>query len=195
MATLSDRRLLQLAQCLLFVVGLLATLASMSAVHAQISGSDTERQVKAAYLLKFGNFIEWPAASFSGADQPFKIGIVGADMLADELTQMATGRSVNGRPISVRKLRRDDVLGDFNIVFIGQPAIARLAELPAGIKGRATLVVTDSERALEQGSMINFVLADGRLRFEVAPKNAGVGNISISARLLAAAFKVAAEPS
>jgi hypothetical protein len=38
--------------------------------------------------------------------------------------------------------------------------------------------------------MINFVVVDGKLRFEVAPKMAEQRDLVISARLLVAAYKV-----
>lgn len=164
------------------------------AVNAQNSGN-VEIQIKAAYLLKFGNYVEWPPETFTGADKSFRIGIVGADELADELAQMVVGRAVNGRPITVRKLRAGESTSDMHLLFIGYPPGARLTDLLAQLQGRPTLVVTDSQEALAYGSMINFVVVDGRLRFEVAPKNAARGKIDISARLLATAFKVKAEPS
>lgn len=164
------------------------------AVNAQTS-SNVELQIKAAYLLKFGNYIEWPSETFAGSDKSFRIGIIGADELADELAQMIIGRSVNGRPITVRKLRSTESTSDMHLLFIGYPSGGRLMDLLAQLQGRPTLVVTDSHEALAHGSMINFVMVDGRLRFEVAPKNAARGKIDISARLLATAYKVKAEPS
>ena len=164
------------------------------AVNAQTS-NNVELQIKAAYLLKFGSYVEWPPETFASADKSFRIGIIGADELADELTQMVAGRLVNGRPIIVRKLRPTESTSDMHLLFIGYPSGGRLSDLLAHLQGRPTLIVTDSHEALSYGSMINFVMVDGRLRFEVAPKNAARGKIDISARLLATAYKVKAEPS
>jgi hypothetical protein len=55
--------------------------------------------------------------------------------------------------------------------------------------------VTDWPQALDHGGMINFVQVNGRLRFEVAPQNAANEKINISARLLAVAYMVRADPS
>ncbi len=43
--------------------------------------------------------------------------------------------------------------------------------------------------------MINFVLVDGRVRFEASPKAAKQNNLTISARLLQAAYRVLPEVS
>jgi hypothetical protein len=52
------------------------------------------------------------------------------------------------------------------------------------------LTVSDSEEAHALGSIINFVLADERLRFDVALKPAAAARIRISARMLSAAYRV-----
>lgn len=186
------RRRLRPRWCLFLAACFLSSLAG--AVGAQ-SSSNIELQIKAAYLLKFGNYVAWPPETFAGADKSFRIGIIGADELADELAQMVVGRSVNGHPITVRKLRATESTSDIHLLFVGYPSGARLTDLLAQLQGHPTLVVTDSAQALTYGSMINFLVVDGRLRFEVAPRNAARGKLDISARLLATAYKVKAESS
>ena len=156
-----------------------------------IDPPDVERQVKAAYLYKFGSYVEWPERAFSTTDNTIKVGVIGASALADELNQMVAGRTINGRQISVRKLRAGESLSAFNILFIGNSSNDRLAEILATTRGQPILTITESEDGLAQGSIINFVLVDGKVRFEVAPKTAHQGSLNISARLLAVAFKVA----
>jgi len=50
--------------------------------------------------------------------------------------------------------------------------------------------VTESDGALTQGSMINFVLVDRRVRFEVALDSAEKSGLKLSSRLLAVARQV-----
>lgn len=150
-----------------------------------------ERQVKAAYLYKFGSYVEWPERAFASPDSPLRIGVIGADRLADELEKMIVGRTINGRPVSVRKLRREDSVAGLNVLFVGNSHNARLADILATVKGLPVLTVTESDEALALGGMINFIVVGEKVRFEVAPKTAGLGHLSISARLLAAAYKVA----
>lgn len=172
----------------------LAVAAPFHSPHSQAQPAerpDIERQVKAAYLYKFGNYVEWPEHVFRTPDSPVRIGVIGADPIADELAQLAAGRTINGRQIVVRKLRRDDPLTDINILFVGRSANARLPDILGAAKGIPMLTVTESDDGIAAGSMINFVMVDGKVRFEAAPKAAGMSNLNISARLLAAAYKVA----
>jgi hypothetical protein len=152
-------------------------------------------QVKAAYLYKFGGFVEWPASSFEGPDSPVKIGVVGARRMADALTQLVIGRTLNGRAVEVRSLRPDDTMAGLHILFIGTGSEDRLAEIFVAVREQPTLTVTESPRAFAMGSMINFVVVDGKLRFDIAPNSTRPAGLYISARLLVAARKVVARPS
>jgi len=162
---------------------------------AQADALADEYRVKAAFLYKFGSYIEWPDRSFARGDSPVAIGVMGADTLAEELAQIVAGRNVNGRPVLVRRLRPGDPIAGLHVLFIGRSDSGRLAEILAAARGRALLTVTESEDALELGSMINFVVVDDKVRFDVAPPPAESGNLKISARLLGVARKVISKPS
>jgi len=171
----------------------LAAVVSALAVdqsRAQSEAQTSEYRVKAAFLYQFGSYIEWPDGSFPRADSPLVIGVIGADALAEELAQIVAGRNVNGRPVSVRRLRAGDSLAGLQVLFIGREDGGRLAGILASVKGRPLLTVTESDQALELGSVINFVVVDDKVRFDVALVPADLGSLKISARLLAVARTV-----
>lgn len=175
-----------------------AVLISASAVspsQAQSEVQASEYRVKAAFLYKFGGYIEWPGGAFVRADSPVTIGVMGAEGLADELVQIVAGRNLNGRPVSVRRLRAGDSIAGLHVLFIGRAEGGRLAEILAAAKGQPLLTVTESAQALELGSVINFVMVDDKVRFDVALVPADLGSLKISARLLSVARKVVSRPS
>jgi hypothetical protein len=178
---------------------ILLPIASMAfrVSQAQVPSSPevAEWQVKAAYLYKFGSYVEWPDRTFTGPDSPLTIGVYGADTLADALVKIAAGHTVNGRSVNVRKLQNQDAIAGVNVLFIGGTNNERDAALLELAKNQPILTVTESEQALTLGSMINFVLVDGRVRFEASPKAAKQNNLTISARLLQAAYRVLPEVS
>jgi hypothetical protein len=57
------------------------------------------------------------------------------------------------------------------------------------------LTVTESEDTFALGSVINFVIVDDKVRFDVALREAELANLKVSARLLAVARKVLGGPS
>jgi hypothetical protein len=169
---------------------LLLALALPLAAAAQGDSRPGEAQIKAAFLYKFGDFVQWPPASFARADAPFAIGVMGADDVAAALEQLVANRTVQGHPVVVRRVRPGESLARLHMLFIGQSDAPRLAETLAAAKGQALLTVTESDNALSHGSMINFVAEDQRVRFDIAPASAERGQLKISSRLLAVARRV-----
>jgi hypothetical protein len=157
---------------------------------AQTELRATEAQVKAAFLYKFGAFVEWPPRAFSKADTPYTIGLIGADAVADELERVAEGRTVHGRPVAVRRVKRGELLAGLHVLFVGKAETGRLADILASAKAQSLLVVTEAAEGLPQGSIINFVPVENKLRFDIALAHAERVQLRISARLLALARKV-----
>lgn len=161
---------------------------------AQVQAADRpellEQQVKAAYIYNFSSFVEWPPEAFPAPESALRIGVMEADALADQLELTIAGRTVRGRPLSVHKLRRADPTAGLQLLFVGPISKSQLGDVLSAARQRPTLLVTQAEGALQQGSMVNFVLTDERLRFEIAPKTAEQSGLAISARLLAAALRV-----
>ncbi|NIA00265.1 YfiR family protein [Massilia sp. CCM 8734] len=186
MAGLSRFALRRRALALPIVLALLA----WSGVGAAQSPPSVENQVKAAYLFKFAGFVEWPDGSFARADSPLQIGVSGNDGLADQLEQMVAGRTVAGHAVQVRKLRRGDPVGGVHILFIGAGERAAVIDMLAAARGQSVLTVSDAEDGIALGCMIAFVVAQDRLRFDVALGQVNSSRLRISARMLAAANRV-----
>lgn len=154
-------------------------------------GQALEHEVKAAYLFRFLAFVEWPQSSFLRPDSPIVIGVLGDEAVLEELRAIVPGRVVQGRPVAAVRLTLDNrqgaSLAGVHVLFVGGEASAQLARLAPT---RAILVVSDAERGLDQGAVVNFVRAEGRVRFEVAVDAAEQRELRISSRMLAVASSV-----
>ena len=148
-----------------------------------------ERRAKAALLYRFVDYIDWPASVFSKPESPFTIGIIGADVLAVEFAEFAAGHSVLMRQLVVRRLRPAEPVQDVQMLFVGRDAAVQLGEILRSAPAHA-LIVTDFENALQQGSVINFVVVDGTVRFAISLESARQRGIRLSSRLLSAAHAV-----
>jgi hypothetical protein len=149
----------------------------------------TEPEIKAAFLYRFISFVEWPSARMPPPGAPIIIGVIGAPEVAEELRILVTGRVAQGHSMAVRVLSPDDVPTELHMLFVGRMANARLPALARSAEP-GTLIVSDSAGALEQGSMVNFVEADGRIRFAVSVAAAERSGLRISSRMLAVATEV-----
>jgi hypothetical protein len=153
-----------------------------------------ESQIKAAFVCRFGNYIEWPATK-APTDGAFVIGALTDRAGFDELTRAAAGRTVNGRPIVVRQLGAHDALDDVSILYVARAHPAGLVETLAPLRQRPILTITEAEEAFSAGSIVNFVVVDDKVRFDIALSAAEQSNLKISGRLLALARKVVGAPS
>jgi hypothetical protein len=152
-----------------------------------------ESRVKAAFLYKFADYVEWPDSAFAQADTPITIAVVGADTVATELGRAVEGRKVDDRAVIVKRLRPGDALSGVHILFVGSGAVQPGSLLQAA-RSQAILTVTEVEGALTQGSVINFIVVDRRVRFEISRDSANKNRLRLSSRLLAVAQHVTEGP-
>lgn len=151
----------------------------------------SENQIKAAYLYKFAAYVEWPPSAFAEANTPITIGVIGADEIVAELGNLRTDHSlVNDRAVEVKPLKPGESFSGVQILFIGRQQRQQLKQLLDNIQSQPILTVTESENALDAGSVINFIPIDDRIRFEVSVLHAERGGLKISARLLGVAQKI-----
>ncbi|GAB3350484.1 hypothetical protein GCM10027430_13520 [Lysobacter tyrosinilyticus] len=167
---------------------LLSTRVLANAAPVELQAS--ENRVKAAFVYKFGDYIEWPPEAFGAPDSPLVIGVVGADAMADELARIAQGHAIGGRSVAVKKLRYGDALTGLHVVFIGRTDARNVAAALEASKGRPALTITETADGLKLGSVINFVVVANKVRFDVALPPAEASRLKISSRLLAVARTV-----
>lgn len=163
--------------------------------RAQPDAQVAEYRVKAAFLFKFLPFVEWPPQAFERADSPLVIGVLGADALAEELEAIVANRSMNERRVLARRLRHGDPLAGVHVLFVGRAHSARLPAIVAASRGQALLTVSESDDVSATGSVINFVVLEDRVRFDIALAQAELARLKISSRLLALARRVVAGAS
>jgi hypothetical protein len=154
---------------------------------AQEAPATLERQVKAAYLLNFTRYVDWPAAAFPDSAAPVNLCLVdGDEAMSDIVRRTVEGRSSRGRPV---RLLRPDVpaqAGDCHLLFL--PAETPLAETwLAALRGTPTLTVGEGPGFLRRGGMIAFVIVNQTVRFLIDDPEARRAGLRISSRVLALA--------
>lgn len=149
-----------------------------------------ERSVKAAFLYKFLGYTEFPASAFADPAAPVVLGVMNSEPMASELTRIVTGRTVNNRPIVVRSMKEGDATAGIHLLFIAGTDSARIVRGVVAGGHQPLLVVTESDRGLEEGSVINFKIIDERVRFEVSLDAADRNSVKLSSRLLTVAYQV-----
>jgi uncharacterized protein DUF4154 len=168
----------------LWVFGMAALF--LSSIYAQ-SPPTGEYQVKAAFLFNFAKFVEWPSSSFSDASAPLRICVLGRDPFGEELRNIIKDKTVNGRRLEVDQGIDLQAARTCHILFIASSEKAELKRVFEVLRGTDALTVGDSKGFVEQGGMINFVLENNRVQFEVNRKAAEQVGLKISSKLLSVA--------
>lgn len=152
-----------------------------------------EYQIKAVFLYKFCLYVEWPPTAFSAADSPLVFGIAAPDNFIAELNTVLKNHTINDHPLQIRRIDGGNDVGGVQLLFVARSQQTLLPQLRAQIQGLPLLLITESERGLDDGGAINFSLQDNRVRFEVALDTANRQGLRLSAQLLKVARNVRGE--
>ena len=140
-------------------------------------------QVKAAFIYNFTKFVTWPAASFAGASQPIRLGVLGHDALADAL-RVVEGRTAQGRTVEVRRMGPGDDLRSCHLLYVAASEQSHLAQVLADTAGAPVLTVGDTPGFTAAGGVFDFFLDGDRVRIEVCVTRAAARGLKISSKLL-----------
>jgi len=162
---------------------LLLALAVAASAHAEEAHS--EAAVKAAYLYRFADYVEWPEQAVPG--RAFVIEVEGAPDVARELRHLRPSNNTQG--VQVREISSVREVAGARILYVGPGHADFLRELNPSATA-SMLVVTDEEHGLDLGGMLNFVTIDKRVRFEISLTAAERAQLKISADLLSVAIRV-----
>ena len=148
------------------------------------SAQFNEYHEKAAYLLNFTRYVEWPAKSFKATNSPIVISILGQDHFGEELRTLLADQTVQGRKLIVRRISSLDELKDSQIVFVSESEKKRTARVLQLLKATPVLTVGETDKFLQAGGMINFRLKDDSLWLDINQTAAERVGLKISSKLL-----------
>jgi hypothetical protein len=161
--------------------------AACVSVSSRAQSPDVEYAVKATYLYKFAPFVEWPVGVFAAPAGPFVICVAGNDPVAALADEAVRGQRVGAHPIEVLHLPATGREAGCHVLYVAQRGNAGVTDLRA-VRGKPVLTVTDD--ADDAHGIINFVVRDNRVRFEIDQNAAAENNLVISSKLLNLAVRV-----
>jgi hypothetical protein len=172
------RLVLAAALCVPFYVPLCMPLFMPMIGRAADLGSADEYRVKAAFLLNFLKFAQWPDPD--GTKDPFVIGVLLPDPFTAELDDAARAMNISGRRVEVRRFRKLTDVRRCHILFVPRDADVLGADLAQA--GRLT--VGETPQFLSSGGIVSFYLQDNQVRFEIDPAAAERAGVRINAHVL-----------
>lgn len=142
--------------------------------------------LKAAYAFHFLNLIRWERAD------PWLDFCVFADSDAgDQMLGALKRKSAHGQTIRVRRIPRDVTqLERCDALYIPEAYASYLPSLLKRYENSATVTISDAAGFAASGGIIEFVIVDERLRFDVNERVASKRRLKVSAKLLELARNV-----
>jgi hypothetical protein len=166
-----------------------ALLLFQSALWAQTAASPPlESQVKAAFLLNYTKFTEWPPAAFAGPAAPISICVLADNGFDRALEQMIEGEIVDGRRVALQRIKQAPAPKSCQVLFLSSSPKGDSAILAS--VGPGVLTVGEGESFLHEGGMVAFVVENRRVRFDINQTAAEKAGLKLSSRLLSVARSV-----
>ena len=153
------------------------------------SGKRGDYDAKAAYLYNFGKFVRWPENA-TAEGQPFSICVLGKDPFGKTLDTILDGETWQGKPVAAKRIVSVDEATTCNVLFVGSSESERLGQILPALEKRPILTVSDAPRFSRRGGIIEFVLTENRVRFEVNTSAAEKAGLTINSQLLKVATRV-----
>lgn len=159
------------------VVFLLSVLSSVAAARQR----PLEYDVKAAFVLNFVRYVEWPATHRT---PPLRLCTLETNPFGARLQALVGDEQWEGAAIAVRvviDMRRG---GECHLLYVPEAVTERFSSGISALSGLPVLTVGEHERFLEQGGMIRLFVEDNKIRFSINQKAAEAVGLLISSRLL-----------
>ena len=144
----------------------------------------SESQLKAAYLVNFLKYVEWPASRST-----INICLFGRDSLGPYLAGYE-GRQISGRELRIRKVSSPEQLADCQELFIPETEEARIGAVLRWVDRQAILTVSDLETFTRDGGAIALIRNDGRLQFDINHDAINRAGLKASSQMLRLARQV-----
>jgi hypothetical protein len=164
--------------------------AWVSSVKAADETRASASEIKAAFLYNFFLFVTWPSLP----EQTVTIGILGRDPFDKAFAEVAN-KPVRGlkKQLTVKRLGpyiEETDLNQCQILFISSSEREHFKKIFSRLQAKPVLTVGDSEGFLEAGGMVNFLMIQDKVRWEISQRQVNASGLRMDSQLLGAAVRI-----
>ena len=140
--------------------------------------ADDGDPVRANFILLLPKYTTWPATAFASPTSPVVIAVVGDDALAKELSALAVGHQIEGRPVLIRAVASAAEAGSAHVIFLASPDDARDVELSPGLR------VIEGRRNVRAGEIAFVMHGTEKVEFAVNKDGVKKRGLKLSSKLM-----------
>lgn len=154
-----------------------------------LAQGNLENQVKAAFLYNFTKFVEWPVES-AGTDGEMLVCVAGSEGFGQTMQQTLSGKTSRNRQLVSKLLNSPGDVKNCQVLFMAFSEPRQLREWVSAVAEQPVLTVGDAGGFVDSGGMIQFVIVDGKIRFDINQSATDRSQLKISSKLLSLARSV-----
>ena len=175
----------------------------LAAIGQNKTSQELEYKLKAAFLYNFIKFVDWPEEKDAGDKGKIIIGIIGKNDYKDAFEPVKDKKIKNLETVvkyfnSINELEKNkselnkasEDMKKCHLLFVCSSEKNNLEDIINIVKNNNVLMVGETEDFLKAGGIINFLLEDNKVRFEINLVAARQSKLTIRSQLLRLATKV-----
>jgi len=147
----------------------------------------TGPSLKAAFIYNMMKFIEWPVGPSDS--KSFVICVLGDAAVHQALEQESKGRLLSGNSITVVRVNSPGLPPACRLIYASGIPRNQVVQFLAALRGAPVLTISDLDGFTDIGGMVQFIFAQGQLRFSIGLEAAQMAQLKISAKLLTLAIR------
>ncbi len=183
---LQNKRQFLLNGCLAVLLSIAISLSSPISFAQQQQSVD---RLKPAYVYNFMKYISWPVKEAGVQSENFNLCLV-ANRAEAESFQPLAGRKIAGRTITNHRVSiKQPELDQCNVIYVAESQRSQLARFSELIGQNPVFIIADGPEAIGN-AMIELVIVNDSLRFNIDLKGARANGLDISSYLLKLAINV-----
>jgi len=164
-------------------------------------------QVKAAFIYNFVKFVDWPEEKTADVNEPLKIGVFGKNPFENAFEKVKDTK-IKGRKVAIKYFQGFEEieqtgkdknkhiqktlkeLGQCEVLFVCASEAESFKLIVKPLEQYHVLTISDAPGFLQRGGIINFVMEDKKVRFEINTASAERSKLQIRSKLLRLAKRV-----
>lgn len=158
----------------------------VAVIGAARADVDREYLIKTAFLYNFAKFVDWPGDAFTGAEDPFVFCIDGKAAL-EAADEALADKTIKDRRIRVVAFSATMQPPACHVLFL---STKNGRDVFKQARVGSALTVSDRPEIAALGGIVNLVIVENKIRFDVNITAARHAGLQISARLLKLARSV-----
>lgn len=148
------------------------------------TGGIGEYQLKATFLVRFLDFVHWPATKDRDRAEGVIIGVLGQDPFGPDLAKVTRDGRRPSRSIAWKHCRDVEEARQCHILFVSRRETTDYKPIFAGLGASPVLTVGEGQEFTRLGGMIGMLSADRRVQIEINTNQTARAGLRIDPQLL-----------